>query len=250
MNTRCPNTSRLQLDITYRCGLNCHNCNRFTQLVPGDVKDDTTVAQVEKLLADSVRINHQWGELDLLGGEPTLHPEVVRMAGLLDDYRAAHAPQCILRLYSHGNGKARMVAQDIKARYPAYQVVVNQNTIPPAFAIKTGVSKEQFYAASMAPIDRHPEWKNGRIFEGCVVSWSCGMGMNYRGYYCCAIAAAIDRVFRFGQAIADLSGLTQDAIEKQYQTFCPLCGHYEEIRCGNEQTWLSPTWERALGRLQ
>jgi len=46
----------LELDITYTCGLNCINCNRMTGIAPGRPEQNITVAQIEALIADSIRL--------------------------------------------------------------------------------------------------------------------------------------------------------------------------------------------------
>ena len=232
-----PNRKRLQLDITYECGMNCRNCNRFTDLAPGRPHERITLPQVETMLADSLAAGIEWELLDVLGGEPTRHPQLVELIGLLEEYRDEHNPTCNIRLNTHGAGGAALIAAAIVERYPSVEIL-NTN--------KSGPVNGHFAAAAIAPIDVFPEWESTHEYEGCPVAWNCGLGMNYTGFYCCAIAAAIDRIFQRRCSAVSLQALSYDMVWAQYQTFCPLCGHYRETLGANEKTWLSPAWTRAM----
>jgi hypothetical protein len=71
--------------------------------------------------------------------------------------------------------------------------------------------------------------------------------MNYQGFYPCAVAGAIDRIFGLNQGIRSLADVSERAMVDQYQVFCRLCGYYRPIY-ENSQTLLSPTWRRAIDR--
>ena len=79
------------------------------------------------------------------------------------------------------------------------------------------------------------------------MSGHCGISLNYQGFYPCAIAGAIDRIFGFNQAIVNLADVSEAAMIEKYQSFCWLCGYYRPIR-ENSQTLLSPSWRKALDR--
>ena len=86
-------------------------------------------------------------------------------------------------------------------------------------------------------------------YEGCSVSGHCGISLNYRGFYPCAVAGAIDRIFTIDGAIENLADVSEAAMIEKYQAFCRLCGYYRPIR-ENSQTLLSPSWRAALARHQ
>jgi hypothetical protein len=102
-------------------------------------------------------------------------------------------------------------------------------------------------APCVAPIDLDPEWAASHHYEGCSVSGHCGISLNHAGFYPCAVAGAIDRIFGLNQAIKNLAGVSESAMAEKYQTFCRLCGYYRPTR-ENSQTLLSPVWRAALGR--
>ena len=84
-------------------------------------------------------------------------------------------------------------------------------------------------------------------YEGCSVSGHCGISLNYRGFYPCAVAGAIDRIFGLDQAIESLDDVSEAAMIEKFQTFCRLCGYYRPIR-ESSQTLLSPAWRWAMER--
>ena len=234
-----PNMNWLELDITYVCGLNCRNCNRMTGIVPGRPEQNMTVGQVERLIQDSVRLQYPWREMFLVGGEPTTHPDLDAIVSRIGEYRDAHNHELILTLATHGHGQhTQRRLKELSVAFPFMQFL-NSN--------KQGSVHPDFIAPCVAPTDLDSRWAENHRYEGCSVSGHCGIGFNYRGFYPCAIAGAIDRIFGLDQAIASLDDVSEAAMIEKYQTFCRLCGYYRPIR-ENSQTLLSDTWWKALDR--
>jgi len=69
--------------------------------------------------------------------------------------------------------------------------------------------------------------------------------MNCAGFYPCAIAGAIDRIFGLREAIRNLADVSEAVMIEKYQIFCRLCGYYRPI-LENSRTLLSPTWRARL----
>ena len=234
-----PRMDWLELDITYVCGMNCHNCNRMTGIVPGRPEQDITVAQIETLIADSVRLQYPWREWFLVGGEPTTHPELDAIVSRIADYRDAHNPQLHLTLATHGHGeRTQRRLAELSDAYPFLQFLNSH---------KTGPLQPDFVAPCVASVDLDPEWSATHRYEGCSVSGHCGISMNYAGFYPCAVAGAIDRIFGLNQAVLNLAGVSEAGMIEKYQTFCRLCGYYRPIR-ENSQTLLSAAWRGGLDR--
>jgi hypothetical protein len=96
-------------------------------------------------------------------------------------------------------------------------------------------------------VDVDPQWAHRHEFDGCSISEKCGISLNYVGFHPCAVAAAIDRIFRLKAAIPRLVEVTEAAMRAKYRVFCRLCGFYRPIR-ENSTTLLSPAWRGALAR--
>lgn len=238
-----PNMTWLELDITYVCGMGCHNCNRMTQLAPGRPGENIRPEQVKQLIADSERLDYPWREWFLVGGEPTTHPDLETIVRLIGQYRDRRGPQTFqVTMATHGYGPAtRRRIRDLVREFPFLRVFNSHKSSP---------EHPEFVAPCVAPLDRAPEALAGHHYGGCNISWHCGVSMNFAGFYCCAVAGAIDRIRGGHGGIARLKQLTEAAVRELYQVFCPLCGYYPGAGLvpitGVTQTLLSPIWKALL----
>ena len=144
-----------------------------------------------------------------------------------------------MTIATHGHGeRTQQRLAELAAGFPFLQVLNSH---------KTGPVQPDFVAPCIAPVDLDPKWSATHRYEGCSVSGHCGISMNYNGFFPCAVAGAIDRVFGLDGAIGNLADVSEAAMIEKYQVFCRLCGYYRPIR-ENSQTLLSPTWKAALDR--
>ncbi len=234
-----PNMHWLELDITYRCGLACHNCNRMTGIAPGRPEEDMTVEHVGKLIADSIRLQYPWRAMFLVGGEPTTHPDLDAIISRIGEYRDTENPGMSLTVATHGFGEhTNRRLEELAGTFPFLHVLNSH---------KQGNVYPDFVAPCVAPIDIDPAWTATHRYEGCSVSGHCGLSLNYKGFYPCAVPGAIDRIFGLNQAIEHLDDVSEAAMVEIFQVFCRLCEYYRPIR-ENSQTLVSPTWRTALKR--
>jgi hypothetical protein len=97
----------------------------------------------------------------------------------------------------------------------------------------------------MAPVDSF--WHRFSDFSaGCRILSECGLGLTPLGYYACAVAGGIDRVFRFGLGRKHLPE-AGDTLIDQLSAFCPLCGHFG-FAWPTRRTRISPVWKHAYRR--
>ena len=78
------------------------------------------------------------------------------------------------------------------------------------------------------------------------ISWTgsdCGIGLTPRGYYMCAVAGGIDRVFGFNRGRAHIPDDSDDMTD-QMALFCRLCGHFG-FAWPTRKKKVSPTWKKA-----
>lgn len=75
---------RFETDIVGHCNLNCKCCNHFSPLV------DSYFVSPDALERDFARLSELAGRdnenIDLMGGEPLLHPEIVKITGIARRY--------------------------------------------------------------------------------------------------------------------------------------------------------------------
>lgn len=236
-----PDIHSLELDITYACGFGCNNCNRMTVIAPGTREQNVTPEQVRHLLADSVECGYPWWRFSVLGGEPTVHPEFEEIMEILCSYRAVHNPGLHIRLSTHGHGPgvAHKLAW-LREHHPEVEILNTQKTSP---------EQDDFDAINIAPQDLDPDWHASHQYEGCAIPSVCGIGFNYMGFYVCAIAGAIDRIFSLGLALSEVKELDAERLMATYNSVCSKCGHYRPLR-ENKTTLLSNSWRRALRQYQ
>ena len=253
---------RIELIITYSCNLRCNNCDA---MVPQAVsKDAMTIEQIKKFITESIEGKVYWRHIRLLGGEPTLHKNILTFLDLLLAYRDEHSPSTKIQLVTNGHGEA---VQRLIAKVPKEVEVENSN--------KKSSFQPTFSPVNQAPIDKL-EYQSSDFSKGCWIPSLCGIALDMHGYYPCSSAAAIDRVFGFDKGKKELP-TQKGTLEELFKDFCKLCGHYydkindfapfdinseervgafEEIQISKfsetqkenyfTKTITSPTWEKAL----
>ena len=226
-----PSREFAEIDITYKCNLKCLNCNRSCTQAPSNV--EMPVADIEAFLAQSIELNIGWKRIRLLGGEPTLHAHISDIVELLLDYQKSYNPTVRLVLGTNYYGRS------------VHHVLAK---LPDTIAIKSTLKSSRvnlFKPFNVAPVDT---WYN-RFSDyscGCRIIKECGMGVTPSGYYMCAIAGGIDRIFGYQlgrKKIPDAGDMLSD----QMAAFCPLCGHFG-FQWPTRRAKISKTWILAYER--
>jgi hypothetical protein len=216
----------VQLEITSDCQLKCDNCDRNC----GKVKPESmSVAQVWKFVEESLKLNHEWSRIDIIGGEPTLHPKLETLFEMIKIYKNRF-PNCKIRFSSNGLGQK---TKEVLKTIPNWVEVRNSN--------KTS-KHNSFEAYNSAPID------NGeKHVKSCSIPWRCGLGLTSNGYFLCGAGASIAKVFEFDIGVMNLSELTIDKLKEQRNILCKYCGHSNcstKHMVVNQET--SKSWEEAF----
>jgi hypothetical protein len=197
-----------------------------------------TVGQVRRFLEESVDRNIRWKRLRVVGGEPTIHPNFLEIMSLLLEYRRQHSPDMRIEVTTNGHGeKVNRVLSSMPAG-----IVINNSA-------KESAVQPHFDTFNIAPVDVKT-YRNADFFNGCQVAVSCGVGVTPYGYYPCAVAGGIDRIFGFDLGNKELPEADDD-MNGQLRRFCSLCGHFK-VPSRNPVTGpeMSPTWEQAYARVR
>jgi glycosyltransferase involved in cell wall biosynthesis len=212
-NTYVRSQDSIEIDIIYDCNLKCFNCNRSCQQAP--TMEAMTVEQIYKFIDESVRQNVRWRNIRILGGEPTLHQELLPILELLLNYRTTFSPETTIQLVTNGLGKE---VDSKLAKVPDGITIENSHKIS---RVQT-----TFSSFNNAPIDL-VQFKNYDFSGGCWITSQCGIGLTPYGYYPCAIAGGIDRVFGFNIGRKELPD-PDDTMLDLFTVFCRYCGHFLE----------------------
>ena len=205
-----PSREYAEIDITYKCNLKCLNCNRSCSQAPSRL--EMPLADIEAFIQQSIENKIAWKRIRLLGGEPTLHSCIFDILNLLIDYKTAHNP-CV-RLVLGTNFFGNQVHQ-VLARLP--------DTIEIKSTLKSS-RVNLFKPFNVAPVDT----LYNRFSDytcGCRIIKECGLGLTPSGYYMCAVAGGIDRIFGFNLGRQNIPN-ESDRLYDQMSAFCSLCGHF------------------------
>jgi len=228
----------LEVDITYACNLKCENCNRSCRQAPSSER--MSIEQIEALVAASEQAGKHWRRVRVLGGEPTLHPELLPILTLLQERLGSRGT--LVELVTNGFGPA---ARRVLGALPA-GVEVDDS--------RKSTARQPFFGPfNLAPVDtRRHAFSSYR--NGCWIAAVCGMGLTPHGYYCCALAGGIDRVVGLGLGRLDLPEDDDDLLD-QAEAFCGLCGRFHDghfvprnLRRPLVGEVISPTWRDLYAR--
>lgn len=218
----------IEIDITYRCNLRCPNCNRSCGQAPS--KEEMTVEQIEEFIKNSIDNNVKWKQIRLIGGEPTLHSKFFTILELLLIYRSTYNPDLHIVVATNGFGD---YVKKVLSKIP--KDIIIENTYKD-FEIPT------FFPFNIAPKDSIL-YKNVDYSNGCRIIYDCGIGLTPYGYYPCAVAGGIDRIFNFGMGRKEFPS-HDDLMIDQLETFCRLCGHFR-FSLPTKKVKMSNTWKMA-----
>lgn len=221
-------TNVFELDITWKCNLACANCTRRCDLLsPGP---DMTPEFFEKQLYGT---RHAWNAIYIMGGEPTLHPQLNEFIDIIAAYCRKN-PKCQGTLVSNCHSeKTKAILYDICFRTQNIQVRHAAKNI----ATGVGARPSRFWTVNIAPRD-FPEFAEHDYARGCGQQMRCGLQLTINGWYHCSMAGGIDRVFGFG-------GDTLEGTLKNPRLglFCQFCGRlrlsYAGVRYGTNEMHFS-----------
>jgi hypothetical protein len=223
-----PSREFVEIDITYKCNLKCINCNRSCTQAPSDT--EIPVSMIEAFIRESVEKKAQWKRIRILGGEPTLHSRIFDIIKLLENYRSVHNPGVRLVLCTNYFGRK------------VHEVL---EKLPDGIIIKSTLKTSRvnlFKPFNMAPVDTRLN-RFSDYSGGCRIIADCGLGLTPSGYYMCAIAGGIDRIFQYHLGREHLPG-PSDIMADQMSAFCRLCGHFG-FQWPVRKEKMSPSWQNA-----
>jgi len=193
-----------------------------------------TVEQIKKFVAESIDRKIKWGRIRLAGGEPILHAGLLEIVKELIDYKKIYSPNTRIQLITNGFGK---VANDTLPKIPQQEV-------------ETVNSSKKSEPQLFSPFNKAPQdylkYKYADYSNACAVRSVCGPGLTPYGYYPCAIAGSIDRIFGFDIGRKRMP-LPNDSMFDQLQIFCKLCGHFIHAKPTRKEV-MSSTWKKAYKR--
>lgn len=222
----------IELNITLACNLHCANCNRLCHLLP-DRTDHVSVAAVERVHQEALQAGGL-GRVNVLGGEPSLHPQFEEIldivdAGICDGaFRAARVDN---------NGATKFKPSKRYHRRMRFA------------GCKPGAKRH--LPCLWSPADMGIETRGP-----CAMHYRCGPSLDNMGWLPCSMAIAIVRTFGYEYMYRDTLPTGHDW---DWATLCKHCIFSMPSRwqTGNSRSLRdttagdltpTPTWEAALAR--
>ncbi|MBU0636900.1 radical SAM protein [Patescibacteria group bacterium] len=225
------NFQEIELEITTFCNLKCYNCDRSIRQAPS--VECMSLSQIQKFVRESINLKWKWNQITLLGGEPTLHPQILEIVEIIRQYTDLN-PSCVLEIATNGCG---VTVNSVLKKIPEWVSIRNTD--------KTSIIHD-FCSYNIAPIDLR-EYVGADFTKGCWITTACGLGLTKYGYYSCGAGASVDRVFGFDVGIKKLKDVGNSSLKKQMKIICSYCGHYKKNRNTKRtrEEAISPSWSNA-----
>lgn len=217
----------VEIQINTSCDCFCHGCDRFSDVISDP---NMTVEQVRRFVDESISLEWRWDRIRLLGGEPTLHPQLLEIVEELMRYRRFH-PKVFLQLLSNGLGKLDQTVWDEtslvvdRTKHPSLRGwLIDRGIDPHVEAKERGVTPSWFHNTRLAPIDR------GELgpLEPCGIFGvhGCGIALTRHGYFLDGAGASVARVAGLDLGVMSLRDVTWEAMLEQSKHLCHLCGQW------------------------
>ncbi len=212
-----PNYKFIEIDITFKCNLKCFSCNRSCTQAPSD--EIMQFEQIRKFVKDSIKEKYKWERISILGGEPTLHPDFIKIVHYIyNEYILKYNNDTILKIVS--NGYSQYSRQELKKIGKIPNVLINKKSFKS--------NKEVKYFIPFNKINLKKRDDNDRDYsKACWVTSYCGIGLNKYGYYGCSVAGGIDRVIGMDKGIRQLKNIKNE-LNNHSSIFCKYCGSFYE----------------------
>ena len=212
------NLDRIEIDITFECNLKCKGCNRSCGLAPS--KERMSIDDIHNFIKDSIDNHKKWQLINVLGGEPTLHPDFLQIIRILQkDYAEAYNSEVIIQVVSNGvAAHSRQLCDYVEESFANVRIdrtsYKNKNEI------------DYFTPFADAPCD-DACFNEADYSKACWVASYCGVGLNKNGYYGCSVCGGIDRVLMQNNGVASIAELTIEKQKEHFEKFCRYCGNFK-----------------------
>lgn len=209
-----PTHREIIIDITSRCNLHCVDCNRSCG--KNQVLDNShmTIDQIRKFVRESIEQGRSWSRIQLEGGEPTTHPDLIEIVRIIRTYIDEYSRTTRLSVLTNGYGSD---VNDVIPELSAAGADVENDG-------KRSQEQERHCAFNVAPCDMQ-ELAGIDFSQGCHLPALHGLGLTRHGYYSHPVCGGIDRVFGIGVGRTRLPE-PDDRLDDQFTALCRYCGMF------------------------
>ena len=202
-----------EIDITYRCNLACKWCDRLygTEFLK---PDSITLNQMRDYAIDIAKYIEPLSVIQILGGEPTLHPQIFEILDILLEILCPSRAGGPLKLLTNGTGQnINSILDKIKKRYTQKQIVRGLETPKSRYTIQHHFPIFQ----ALCDYSEVPE----NHYKGCSVKQRCGSIATPYGFYLCRAHMRIACLFKLGPGLDHV--FTPEEEKQAANVICNYC---------------------------
>lgn len=217
---------KLEIDITESCNLSCKSCVRGCDKFKSNRM--MNVDSITRFVNESIDLNYNWSRIGIMGGEPTIHPNLDQIIDELYRYHEFN-PTC--HFWTRSNGI-------VKYNFPSW--------------VEYQLNEDHSYhhAFYISPIDvGYPMDK-----RTCHVLYDCGLMYSVNGYMPCCNSNVHVRALNLFDGVQSLKNVSYESMMRLCKMYCKHCGWYmmDDFDHGEllnyPSTSMSPTWADAKTR--
>jgi hypothetical protein len=206
------------LNFTFACNLSCVGCDRASFVKPQH-SPPMTPDRLRSFFDEVRSVGIELKGMRMVGGEPTLHPQFMEMAGICMDYARSTDHRCGVRIFSNQYSEAsRKLLAEALQRWPKLRSTGEHKlrswTFPP-------MTRYEFVSPQDAGVDcRYP-------CPNMAGRGNCGAGVDQVGYALCPTGSVIDAILKLGaRATSVRQMLDPEFIRHQAEVTCSRCGNF------------------------
>lgn len=199
----------IHIEVTNGCSLQCSQCTRF---VGHHRKPFFMDLEMVKKAAKS--LNGYSGQIGIMGGEPTLHPQFKEICELIQK----HIPNRRQRSLWTNGLRWKEYKEIIEQTFDSDHIIYNDHKDK-----EVGYHQPLLAAAEELLDDRELMW---RLIGNCWVQWRWSASITPRGGFFCEVAAAQDHLFNGPGGYLIKPGWwdkNPNEFMDQVKRYCPRC---------------------------
>mgnify|MGYP001184934229 CR=1 FL=1 len=215
---------KIEIDITESCNLACVSCVRGCNIFKSDVM--ISLDKIRKFVDESIELNYQWERIGIMGGEPTVHPQLPEIINILYEYHVFN-PSC--QFWTRSN-------------------CIIPYEFPDWIEYQKNPDHSHHHAFYVSPQDvGFPMNK-----RACHVLYDCGLMYSHHGYLPCCNSNVHIRAFNLIDGVQSLKNVNYESMMKLCHIYCRHCGMYmmDNFESGYLLSYpvdyISETWWNAL----
>lgn len=183
----------IELDITRECNFNCPSCLSFSNLYNKNLKSVMTLDEIYNIMKDFKLKNIHIHRLEILGGEPTLHPQFKDVCKFLRQYIDNNNIVDNVYLYTNHSNKLLVNWVELSTDFKIVDSEIRNKTVEELKALKVK-GHYNLYA-----INKIEDLSNDVIYK-CGGIEKCGLTIykfnNEIRYAVCCYSAFIARLLQ------------------------------------------------------